>query len=178
MKELLIYDMSCMMLRKMLAQTEDATEIAGDHARANMTIAMFLADRGGIEIVEEQLEHKGKQYTVVDVKVVDTQKAFDAAVELAQMVQEIKSTADGVKGRWLIDTYGKPIRNPEHLRRIKSNYAEIVGPVKVTALIFPYYNAVVDPQSGDVVDAVASWPSTIVEQFMSLRKLALSTEVA
>jgi len=50
-----ILHMARVALNRLMAQSEDAKEMAGVHSRANTTITNFLISKGGIEYVEEML---------------------------------------------------------------------------------------------------------------------------
>lgn len=99
------------------------------------------------------------------VRVGDVALAVKLIRELAIMVQTIKSTGDGQKARWLIDTYGKPIHNREHLVAMKRNLKAIRGPIKGTAHIFPHLVPRVDDKTGEVVDCTFDWPADIFDAY-------------
>ncbi len=170
--DLSIISMARTALRRLIQQPDDAIEISGDHAKANTTILNYLVDKGALEIRKERVEIDNKQYTVLDVYIVDQREAIDAIRELACLVQEIKSTADGVKARWLIDTFGTSI-NPEHLRIMKDAMNAAVGEVKVSAMINPIYTPIEDGD-GSISDIKAEWPKNITQEYEHYRHLALS----
>jgi dipeptidyl-peptidase III len=166
MIELLINAMAQRGLSRLILQQEGATEVAGDHARANTTIMNYLVDHGGIAFAQEKIMVKGKPYTVLGTQVVDRARAMEGVKELAVLVQKIHSTGDTQGVRNLIETYGKPIRHPEHLRIMQENMRACVGDVKVSGSLYPDFYPIVDDATGEIVDAVARWPKDIVEQFM------------
>ncbi len=170
--ELSIVSMIRTALRRFILQADGATEISGDHARANMTIMNYLLDKGVITIQEEKLTHQGTSYTVLDVNIVSVPRAIEAITELANLVQRIKSTGDGQKARWLIETYGKTIRNIEYMQIMKRNMKAVMGDIKVSAILYPFYEPVHDAK-GDIVDIAARWPKNLIEQYQWFKKQAL-----
>ncbi len=175
MIELMINAMAQRGLGRLILQQDNATEIAGDHARANTTIMNFLVEQGGVKFKEVQIKYHGKTYNVVGTQVVNLNKAIESVKELAIRVQRIHSTGDTQDVRVLIDTYGKPILHPDHLRIMKQNMRACVGDVKVSGSLYPDFEPVYD-QLGEIVDVVATWPRDIVEQFMGYREIMLSKE--
>jgi dipeptidyl-peptidase III len=173
MIEWLLWDIANDGFRRLLTQDENATEISGDHARANLTILNYLADNRGIEIIEEEKIIDGEKYTVLGCKVMDMQKAKNAVKDLMILVQTIKSTGDGLAAKKLIDTYGKKIKKQEYIKIAKDNLKAVSGDVKVTASIYPNLTPVFDEEN-NIIDIQAGWPSGIVEQQLEYSKLALS----
>ena len=171
--DLSIINMARTGLRRLLQQAEDAKEISGDHAKANTTILNFLLDKGGIELRTDQITIDGKKHTVLDVYVIDKEKAIGAVRELACLVQEIKSTGDGLRARELIETMGKPIRNPEYMKIMKDNMKAAAGNVKVSTMIYPIYSPMVNTD-GEIIDIKAEWPHNFTEQQQYATKNALS----
>jgi hypothetical protein len=157
----------------MLQQSDGATEIAGDHARANTTIMNWMLDRGGIELIEESVLANGKEHTVVGLRVCDLEKAKEAMKDLMIIVQRIKSTGDGIDAHHLIETYGRPLRHPEHMAALKANRYAIIGDLKSTAVIAPHLVAITDHE-GAITDIKAHWPKNIFEQFKNYNEIALS----
>lgn len=166
MIELLINAMAQRGLSRLILQQEGATEVAGDHARANTTIMNYLVDHGGIAFAQEEIMVKGKSYTVLGTQVVDRARAMEGVKELAILVQKIHSTGDTQGVRKLIEKYGKPIRHPEHLRIMQENMRACVGEVKVSGSLYPDFEPIVDKATGEIVDVAARWPKDIVDQFM------------
>ncbi len=172
--DLSIINMARIGLRRFIQQADSATEIAGDHARANNTILNYLIDKGAIELRVEPVTIEGKEYSVLDAYILDRQKAFDVIEELANMVQEIKSTGDGLKARWLIETFGIPIKNRDHFNIMKENMKAAAGEVKTSAMVQPLYEPIRD-EKGEIVDIKAQWPATITQAQQRYKKQALST---
>lgn len=171
MIELLINAMASRGLSRLILQQDNATEIAGDHARANTTIMNYLVDHGGVVFREECITVNGKPYRVIGTQVVDLEKAIEGVKELAIQVQTIHSTGDTQGVKKLIERYGKPIRHPEHLRIMKENMKACVGNVKVSGSLYPNFEPVKDSATGEIIDVMAQWPEDIVEQFMGYREL-------
>jgi len=176
MIELLINAMASRGLSRLILQHDGATEVAGDHARANSTITNYLIDHGGVEFGQEEIKVNGKPYTVLSTRVVDIEQAMAGVKELAILVQTIHSTGDTQGVRALIETYGKPVRHPEHLRIMKENMRACVGDIKVSGSLYPDFEPVYDEESGEIVDVAAQWPESIVEQFIQYRKQVLSVD--
>ena len=168
-----ILDIGYFGLNRLLYQPDNAMQMSGDHARAFTTILNWITDHGGIGLVEEQKTINGKTHTVIGIKVLDIAHAKNAIKELAILVQAIKSTGDGLGAKQLIDTYGKPIRHPKHIKIIKSNQQAVIGNLKISASLFPHFEPVVD-KDGSIVDINAAWPKDIVEQNKEWKRLALS----
>jgi dipeptidyl-peptidase-3 len=166
MIELLINAMAQRGLARLILQPDGAIEVAGDHARANTTIMNYLVDHGGIAFAQEKIMVKGKQYTVLSTQVVNQNHAMEGVKELAILVQKINSTGDTQGVRSLIETYGKPIRHPEHLSIMQENMRACVGDVKVCGSLYPDFYPIFDDATGEIVDVAARWPKNIAEQFM------------
>lgn len=171
MIELLINAMASRGLTRLILQQDNATEISGDHARANTTIMNYLIDHGGVVFKQETIMVNGKEYTVLGTQVVDSERALAGVKELAILVQTIHSTGDTQGVRKLIETYGKPVRHPEHLRIMKENMKSCVGEVKVCGSLYPNFERIEDKETGELVDVRATWPANIVEQMMLYRGL-------
>ena len=160
-------------LRRLIQQADSATEVSGDHARANTTILQYLIDAGAIELRTESVTIDGAQYSVLDVYIIDRHTAYDAIKRLANLVQEIKSTGDGLKAEWLIKQFGTAI-TPEHMRIMKDNMKAAAGDIKVSALLYPLYTPVRDA-AGKIIDIKAEWPESLAQEYQLYKKLALST---
>jgi dipeptidyl-peptidase-3 len=168
--ELSILNMMRTALRRYVAQSDEASEIAGAHAQANMTIMNYLIERGAVRLVQEPITTLQGFYTVLDARILSLERAIEVISELAQLVQRIKSTGNGIKAAWLIDTYGKPV-NHEHMAIIKTNMQAVAGDVKVIATIYPHYEPI---SSGEeIIDVKATWPTNLQEQYLSFKDLAL-----
>ncbi len=171
--DLSIISMARSGLKRLISQADTATEVAGAHARANTVILNYLIEKGAIELRKETVDVDGSKYCVLDVYLLDRVKAIEVIEELANLVQEIKSTGDGVKASWLFDTFGKRI-NQEHLRIMKENMKAAVGDVKISAMIYPIYTAVKN-KNGEISDIAATWPQSFTQQQQLHKKQALST---
>lgn len=174
MIELLIIDM-CKTAIKKMPQQQDGV-ISGDHARANFTIMNYLIEKGAIKLIEEEKIHNDKTYVVLGFEVTDLEKAKNVILELANHVQYIKSTADGIACRELIEKYGINMVNMEHIKYQKENLKATIGNLKAQVDIYPYFSLIRDEISNEVIDAKATWPKDIFEQHMKYSELYLSTE--
>lgn len=169
----LILDMARTGLNRLIQQGDSATEITGDHARANYTIMNYLIDHEALAITEEEVLVDEKSYTVVDLKLLDMSRAYDVIKELMQEVQRIKSTGDGKAAEILVETYGRKIRFPEHMHILRANKKALVGDIKETVIIDPHFTPVYDATGTMIVDVNATWPKNIFEQFAHYNKIAL-----
>ncbi len=172
--EMSLLNMARSGLLRLRSQGDSATEVAGAHAQANMTIMNYMIEHGAIRLEKEDFKTATASYTVLDVRLINREDAIRVVTELATMVQQIKSTGDGVKARSLIDTYGKPI-NQDHMRIMKENMHAIVGDVKITAMIYPSYTPITN-SAGAIVDIAAAWPKSFQEQYMKFKEISLSTK--
>ena len=75
-----------------------------------------------------------------------------------------------------IEVLDKPINSPEHMQKIKKNMKTVMGPIKVSASIFPYFEPLYDDDGNEIVDIKATWPTDIVEQQMKQKQLMFSRE--
>ncbi len=162
-------------LMRLLQQPDSATEVTGDHARANATITNYVIEAGGAKIVEELFEHEGKEYTVVALEITDMKKAMLATEKLLAEVQRIKSTGDGLAAKKLVDTYGIAIKNMAQFKQLRANNKLVVGDLKCKVEIYPHLEPVLD-DGGDIIDVQATWPKNIFEQWKDFTSLALSTK--
>lgn len=161
-------------LKRLLQQNDHATEISGDHARANNTITNYLIERGGIEIVEEKIVIDNNEHTVIDIAIKDLEQAKQATKDLFILVQQIKSTGDGLEAKKLIETYGRPIKNLEHLKILKANRKTIIGDLKVSANLYPHFIPLYHKKK--LIDIRAIWPKNIFEQYAWYEQQELSTD--
>ncbi len=168
----LICGMTNTALRRLYQLSDDAKEVAGDHARANVTITTYLCEGRGLEMAQEELEAEGKSYTVLTARVTDLEKVKAGITELMQEVQRIKSTGDGDAAKNLVTQYGTPL-NKHYYNVMKENIRAISGDVKATAHIFPHFEPVLD-KKGKIVEVSAVWPKDIFEQHFSYAENALS----
>lgn len=162
LQELLIYHMLSTGLRRLLQQNDDATFVSGDHARANCTIMNYFIHNGGCRIVTEHCEYDGEEFTVIDLEITDFKQCLVLMRDLLSQVQRIKSTGDGMAAQALIQTYGIPIDNLEHMQHLKRNEKAVVGNLKGRVMVDPLFTPVI--QDGVVVDIKATWPFNIFEK--------------
>jgi dipeptidyl-peptidase III len=171
----LIIKMADMGLTRQLQQSDNATEIAGDHARANTTIMHYLIDHGGLKMTDQRVVVDDKPYTVVGLVIQNFDKAVSAVTKLMQEVQHIKSTGDGLAARDLIETYGKPIRNKEYFKILKENERTVVGNLRARVFVYPQLVPIKDA-SGALIDIAAQWPHNFFEQHEEYLGLEMKTE--
>lgn len=171
--EWLILGMAGTGLRRILQQSDNATQFSGDHARANAVIMHYLIDHGGLSLVEEQLEVNHRQHTVIGLQVDDVVRTKALIEELMIKVQAIKSTGDGLAAQRLVSTYGTHFKKPEYIKILKENRKAIVGDLKAKALISPLFALEYDA-TNTIVGVKATWPNSVAEQFAAYRRLALS----
>ena len=169
-----IFDMARTGLRRLKLQPDQIKEISGAHAQANVTILYYLIDGGGLELVQEEIEIENTKFSVLGFSITDLEAVLKSITNLTILVQTIKSTADGQEVKNLIDTYGRYVRNSNHIKLLNHNWKKIVGDLKVTARVFPRFIPIVEEKSKEVVDILAAWPSTIIEQYVEYSTLALS----
>jgi len=159
-------------LRRYIKLEDDAKQVCGAHARAYGTITYYLVEHGGLEIVEEKIEVKGKEHTVIGLKLTDWNKTKENIKNLMVEVQRIKSTGDGVAAKNLIETYGVPVKHPEYIKIFKENRKAVIGDLKASALIFP--ELVPQYKDGVIIDVHATWPKDIFAQQKKFAQLELS----
>lgn len=174
--EQLIFDMASTGLRRLLSQDIEQKEITGAHALANMTIMNYLCDGGGLQLVQEEVVIDGKAHQILGFRIADMQKVLADIKDLMIQVQTIKSTGDGLECDKLINTYGRYVRNVEHVAILQENQKTMVGDLKVSARIYPRFTPVYDDVSKSIVDIAATWPTDIVEQWFEFRRLELSCD--
>lgn len=160
LREWLVFDMANTALRRIVSQNSDATEVTGAHAQANCIITNFLIERGGIAWQLERVDVNGVSYDVLGIEIINLTKAMDAVKELMVLTQTIKSTANGIKARWLIDTYGKPL-NQDYFKILKANEKMIVDDLKERVVLNPHF--VPELQENGSYKLVASWPRDIFD---------------
>lgn len=160
LREWLLFDMANTALRRIVSQNEDATEITGAHAQANCIITNFLVEKGGVAFQQEVVDVQGQNFDVLGIEVIDLPKAIDAVLELMVLTQTIKSTADGIKARWLIETYGKPL-NRNYFKILKRNEKKIVDDLKERVVINPHF--VPGLQQDGSWSVQVSWPADIFD---------------
>ncbi len=172
--ELSIVSMIRTALRRLIKQADNAAEVAGAHAQANMTIMNYMIEHGAIALEQEPITTPSGFHTVLDVRILSLERAIAVITELANLVQKIKSTGDGVKVRWLIETYGKPIR-AEYMKIMKANMKAVAGEVKFTAMLYPHYDPIKNEED-EIIDINATWPENLESQYLTFRNLSLKTD--
>lgn len=173
-KELII-GMAQTGLRRLIQQTENATEIAGDHARANYCILNYLIDHKGLSLQEETLTINDTNYTIIGLTIIDFEQTKKLITKLMILVQTIKSTGNRDLAEHLIETYGKKLRHPQQMKILQQNKKAITGDIKVSCSLYPIFNPVRDEQ-GTIVDIAASWPKSLDEMQEFYRLISLSIE--
>ena len=170
--EQLIFDMAGTGLRRLLSQNINEKEITGAHALANVTIMHYLCDGGGLALIQEEVVVDNTTHHVLGFKIENMQQVLSDIKKLMILVQTIKSTGDGIACDQLITTYGRYVRNSEHVAILQANHKMVVGELKVSARIYPRFVPVYD-HTGYMVDINATWPTNIVEQWQEFRRLEL-----
>jgi len=161
-------------LRRVLQQSDGATQIDGDHARANYTIMNYLIDHGGLKLIEEKIVINSKEHTVLGLDIIDLEKTKKLITELMILVQTIKSTGDGLAAKNLVETYGITLRNKLHPKILQDNNKAIVGDLKISAFLPPILTAQKHNNSQEITDITATWPKNIFEQYKLYKELELS----
>lgn len=177
LKKECIIEMCRHSFRRYLSQGENMTDITGAHARANVVITNYLLEGGGIKIIDEVKNIDGNDYHLLDIEVIDSNKAFKSIVDLLQTVQRIKSTGDTNGCKKLFEKY---VKYPIDLNKAKlyrsymlANKQKLVGNIKATSRLYPNYVPIL--QDGNVVDVI-SYDMDIFEQNFHYRTLMLSTD--
>ncbi len=170
--EQLIFDMAGTGLRRFLSQNIQEKEITGAHALANVTIMHYLCDGGGLALIQEEVMVDDITHQVLGFRIENIQQVLSDIKKLMILVQTITSTGDGIACEQLITTYGRYIRNSEHVAILQANQKAVVGDLKVSARIYPRFVPVYD-HTGYMIDIDATWPTNIVEQWQEFRRLEL-----
>lgn len=160
LREWLVFDMANTALRRIVAQSDDATEITGAHAQANCIITNYLVEKGGISWKKEQITIEDQLYEVIGIEIIDLTLAMDSVKELMVITQTIKSTAHGIKAQQLINQYGKPL-NRDFFNILKRNEKKIVDGLKERVVINPHF--VPKRLSNGSFSVEASWPEDIFD---------------
>lgn len=160
-------------MRRLLTQQDDASEVAGAHAQANTCIMNYLIEKGGLEIVIEDLQVDNNTYKVADLRIVNLELSLTIITELMQRVQRIKSTGDRVDAQALMSTYAYPIRK-NLLKIVKDNHKTLLGDLKGSSVIYPFFTPLY--KDGQIYDVTMTWPEDFFEANMVYSKLALSKE--
>ena len=161
--EQFILHMAGVGLRRYLQQSDTAKEITGAHALANCTILHYLVSHEGIELVSEIVAHEGKERKVVGLRILELNLAKNLVKALMMEVQQIKSMANGLMAKKLIESYGKKIFFPQELKNMKDNQKLIIGSLKGVATLYPVYQPIRN-ETGDVIDVTFDWPADIFDQ--------------
>lgn len=159
-------------LKRFIRQSDNASDISGDHARANNTITNYLLKKEALVLHYTQKTINGTHYTVPCLHITNITRAKEIIKELMIRVQAIKSTGDTIQARYLISAYGIPLWDHKAFHAVKANNKAIVGTIKAIATIYPIYKPVYN-QDNILTDIHAYWPATIFEQHDSYIKLAL-----
>ena len=162
-------------LSRLISMHPDETEITQAHTQANATILNYLVDHESVAIVQEKKIIDGKEFTVLDIEVIDQEKAVRLIEELACTVQRIKSTGDSHGVAELLEQYGMRVRHPEYITLLKTNLKELVGDIKETVEIYPTLLPVYDAKN-TIIDIRAQWPETFLEQQYHIRSLMDSSQ--
>jgi hypothetical protein len=170
----LILGMASTGLRRYIQQPDTATEITGDHCLANSSISFYLIMNGGLKVTEENVEIDGQSYTVVGLQIQDRLRTLELIKELMIIVQTIKSTANGSLAHQLINQYGKPIHNINHLHHLKANFKASVGNVKITVELFPELTPQID-SNNEITDIEMKWSTDLITDAIYKDQLALQS---
>ena len=161
-----------------LTLKDNFTEIVGAHVKANVVIANYLLEGGGIRIVDEVKEIEGHSYHMLDLEVIDYAQAFKSIVALLQMVQQIKSTGDGIGCRALFEKYTQSPITIEQANKYRNylvtNKQKLVGNIKECARIYPNYLSVT--HNSEIIDVIIGPELDIFEQNMYYKKLTYSLQ--
>ncbi len=80
--ELFILSMARSGLMRLRSQADNAQEVAGAHAQANMTIMNYMIARGAISLQQEELTNEYGSFTVLDVRILDIERAKKVVTDL------------------------------------------------------------------------------------------------
>jgi hypothetical protein len=164
--------------RRLLAQSENMTEIKGAHARANIVIMNYLIAGGGLSINTEVKNIDGEDYTLMELVNDSMGKCWDSIIQLLQMVQKIKSTGDTNGCKSLFETYTKyPITIDEakvYRQHMVKNRTKLIGDIKATVKIFPQFIPIFN--DGEISDVGTKVSDDIFQQNLYLENLTLSYE--
>lgn len=177
LKKYSIMEMCRHMFRRLLSQDENFTEIKGSHERANCVITNFLLEEGGIKISEEVKNIDNQDFHILDIEIVDFNKAFNSVIKLLQLVQEIKSTGNGRKCDDLFSKYTTyPItieQSRQYRKYVKDIQDKLNGGIKLIAKLYLNYQPVI--LDGKIVDVQIGEKQDFCEQQMHYSKLMMST---
>jgi len=164
---------------RLIPQSDNFAEIKGAHARADTVITNYLLADGGIKITDEVKVIDHEEFHILGIEVVDFNKALDSVVKLLQLVQEIKSTANGKKCNELFSkytTYPVSIEQANQYRKYVMNvHKKLNGSIKSTARIFSNFQPIIS--DNQLVDVIISDKQDIFEQNMHYNKLMMSNEI-
>lgn len=161
--------------RRLLRQPENATTIAGDHARANSTITGYLIASGAIKEVREEKTINGIKYSIPSLSVDNLAYAIQCVKDLMIQVQTIKSIGDGQAAQQLIQQYGTNIVDLQLPQILRDNKKAVMGDIKATATLYPILKPLTN-NNGQIIDIIATWPTDIFEQQDKISHIALSRD--
>lgn len=173
LQEWLITLMAITGYRRLLRQPDNVTTVAGDHARANMTITNYLIACKAIKEVRQKKTINNIEYEVPALHVIDLTLAKECVKDLMIQVQTIKSTGDGQAAHQLITTYGTHIRDTALSRIMKKNRAAIMGDIKAVATLYPLCIPTQDHRK-EIIDVILRWPNDIFDQHDKITHMIFS----
>jgi Peptidase family M49 len=143
LKEKNIENMCALGLSRLMQQSNNFDKITGAHARANVTILNFLMESGSVIVSTENKVVDKEEYTLLDIKILDIDIAWNTIIKLMQEVQRIKSTGDGEACCQLFDTYTCYPMTIEKANEYKSHMdkkrKKLIGDIKMEVNLFPKY---------------------------------------
>jgi hypothetical protein len=168
-----IIEVTSLLFRRLQDQQPEFTEIKGAHARANISLTNYLLAGGGIEIVGQRVD----DFVVNEIKVINYARVFQSVVALLQLVQRIKSTADGPACKDYFDKYLKyPVliqQAKEYQKQGLAIQRKLIGEVKMRARIYPNYQPVL--VNGQIVDVTIEKDQDFITQNLALDKMMMSS---
>lgn len=170
LQEWFIILMSTTAYRRLLRQPDDATIIAGDHARANSTITNYFLARGAIKEIREEKTINGIPYSVPSLHVENLEYAVQCIKDLMIQVQTIKSTGNGQDAHTLIQTYGTKISDPMLPKILRYNKQAVMGNIKAMATLYPSLQPFKNDK-GDIIDIIATWPYDIFQMQHTINQM-------
>lgn len=145
--------------------------IRGAHAQASAIITNYLIAKKVVGWDKNPIMLDGNRYTSFDIKIYDRSAVVDCVKKLLCLVQEIKSTANGILATDLIQKYSKV--DVADIASVQSNF-KVISP-KAIAFIYPDFYPISD-EEGLICDIEAVWPVSVIEQYVRYSKMALSKE--
>ena len=179
LKKKCIQEMATHLFRRLVVQKENFEDISGAHARANTVITNYLLDHDGIAINEEIISVDGEDFHLLEIEVINLNKAIDTVIKLVQLIQAIKSTGDGMKCKELFEKYTKYPVNIVQARLFREYQLQIrkklIGNIKGTARLYPNFVPVIEDSK--LVDIKLGETMDIFEQNRLYKKLMTSTKI-